>query len=364
MSQEKKFISLFGFDALEDFNINEILPLIKSTDLKIPGRKCLIIDDSHFTRIEIRKILERNEIFSSDDILEADDGISGFKKYTENLKNLDIVFCDIQMKNLDGLKFIKMVKDFEKKLEEEGEITTYFFSSTIPIIIMTGTATTEAKLKALELGAKDFIMKPSREITKEDFEKEIILRSKIHISLKRNIGGLASLSIMLKQASIIDPLTGAYNRRYLNEFLPAEASRAMRKGTTLCAVIFDLDNFKEINDKFGHLIGDEVIKDFSTRLKTVKRKYDVLIRYGGDEFLVIMPETRADGAQALFERLKKEYESNLFEHKNLKIHISFSAGCSFFPTEKIKTEEDLLRYADNALYEAKKSGKSCIKFLF
>jgi two-component system cell cycle response regulator len=268
------------------------------------------------------------------------------------------------MKNLDGLKFIKMVKDFEIKLEKEGNLYLSFLSKTIPIIIMTGTATKNEKFKGLEMGAKDFIFKPSREITQEEFEREVAIRSKIHVILKRTQEKLFETSMKLKEASIIDPLTSVFNRRYMKEIFEREISRFERKGGVISAMIIDLDDFKKINDTYGHPAGDKVLVEFAARLKKVKRKYDYIVRYGGDEFLLILPETRLEGVSSIFERIKISFEREPIEVGKSQIILKISGGASFLPSPKNKSYDDLLKNADYALYEAKKSGKSCLKFFY
>jgi two-component system cell cycle response regulator len=362
--EEKEMEKSEGEITISD--ISEILSSITSAEKRtmIPGRKCLIIDDSKFTREQIKKILCDNKLFAPEDIIEAVDGLEGFKKYIENLENLDLVLCDVQMRNLDGIKFVGMVRNFEEKINNEGKTYLYFLARITPIIIITATATKDEKFKALQLGAMDFILKPSQEITFEDFEREIIIRSKNHIFLKRSQEMLFQTSLKLRQASIIDPLTGVFNRRYINEILNQEISRVERKGGIISAMIIDLDDFKKINDTYGHIVGDNILVEFAERIKKLKRKYDYVVRYGGDEFLVILPETRIDGVESLFERLIGGFEQEPPMIGNSKITLRFSAGASFFPSPKTRTSEDLIRNADNALYEAKKSGKSCIKFFY
>jgi two-component system cell cycle response regulator len=343
----------------------DILSVISISEYTlIPDKKCLVIDDSAFTRLQVKKILYENKLFLIEDILEAEDGLEGFKKYKENLGKLDLVLCDVQMKNLDGLKFIKMVKDFEIKLEKEGNLYLSFLSKIIPIIIMTGTATKNEKFKGLEMGAKDFIFKPSREITQEEFEREVVIRSKIHVILKRTQEKLFETSMKLKEASIIDPLTGIFNRRYMKEIFEREISRFERKGGVISAMIIDMDDFKKINDTYGHPAGDKVLIEFAARLKKVKRKYDYIVRYGGDEFLLILPETRPEGVSSIFERIKISFEREPIEVGKSQIILKLSGGASFLPSPKNKSYDDLLKNADYALYEAKKSGKSCLKFFY
>ncbi len=326
-------------------------------NLKAKGRKCLVIDDSKFTRLNIIDILTKHDIFDLEDIIEAEDGIEGINKFTKFMVNLDIVICDVQMRNMDGLKFIKAVNNMKKEYKARGDMKTYFLINIIPIITITGTAP-GVKLEALEIGAKDFVFKSSREITIEDFEKEIVARTKIHITLKRTYESLLSSTEALYQMSIIDPLTGAYNRRHMNEVLKIEYSRALRNGSTLSVVIFDIDNFKNINDTYGHTVGDRILCELVSRIKNVKRDYDQIFRFGGDEFLVMMPETRSDGIKSFYERVRETIQKSPVKDGNIVMNFTISAGATFFPSKKTRTLEELIKNADDALYNSKKSGKN------
>lgn len=334
--------------------------------LKVPGRKVLIIDDSSFTRITIRKILEKHDLFAPEDIIEAEDGITGLRKFKENLFKIDVVLCDIRMKGFDGLRFIKTVKDMERDLKLKGDIASFFQISITPVIAITGTAP-GSKIEALEAGAKDFVMKPTREITLEEFERELVARIKNHITLKRSLEKLIETGENLYRTSIIDPLTGAFNRRYMKEIFDIEISRCMRKGTTLAVMVVDVDDFKKINDTYGHLIGDKVLIEISRRIFKTKRQYDYCVRYGGDEFVIILPETRKEGILSLYERLKNDLQENFIsvedESRSYNFPITISAGGTFFPSRSARMPEEILKVADKALYEAKRNGKCQIVIL-
>lgn len=349
---------------------NERLSRIYSTvleledKLKIQGRKILIIDDSVFTRISIRNIIEKYDLFDSQDILEADDGMSGLKKFKENMGLIDVIICDIRMKNFDGLQFIRTLKELEREYREKGDIVNYFRVNITPVIAITGTAP-RSRIDALEAGAKDFVLKPTRDVTQEEFERELVARIRIHTILKRSLERLIQTGEDLYKTSIMDPLTGAFNRRYMKDIFDMEVSRALRKGSTLAVIVIDIDDFKKINDTYGHPAGDKVLVEISKRIFSLKRPYDYLVRYGGDEFVLILPETRRDGIVSFYERLKKEIEARPIivgegEHEK-EIRITISAGATFFPSKSVKIQDEILKVADNALYEAKRNGKSRIE---
>lgn len=158
-----------------------------------------------------------------------------------------------------------------------------------------------------------------------------------------------------KQA-MVDNLTGLFNRRYMDIAFKRELKRSIRFDKVLSILMIDIDDFKNINDTKGHLFGDEVLSKFSAFLKEFSREEDTVCRYGGEEFLVILPETTTDGVLKYAERLRNK----LAEFGIFKKHaITFSGGIASYPFDG-DTQENLLKMADKALYAAKYSGKNCI----
>jgi len=150
----------------------------------------------------------------------------------------------------------------------------------------------------------------------------------------------------------VDPLTGLYNRRFAEQRLQAEAARSQRHGHPLTVVTFDLNNFKQINDQFGHPVGDQVLKEFAERLNQAIRVSDDAVRLGGDEFLVILPECSADQVQGLLQRI-----SNIeVLHQGQRISVHYASGCVGY--EQGETPEHFLERADQLLYENKRLTKT------
>ena len=159
----------------------------------------------------------------------------------------------------------------------------------------------------------------------------------------------------------IDSLTGLFNKRYFNDILDREFKGAMRYQTPVSLIMMDLDNFKVINDMYGHQAGDAVIKEISDRLAKSLRDIDVPARYGGDELAIILPETGAEQAFFVAKRLKRLIEQNPIKHRGNSINVTASIGISSCPNSSIKTVEDMISEADKALYDAKKSGRNRIE---
>lgn len=155
--------------------------------------------------------------------------------------------------------------------------------------------------------------------------------------------------------SLTDALTGLYNRRHFNAELEREFMRSKRYGGNLCIAIIDIDFFKKINDTYGHLCGDYVLKEVAYLILENFRKTDMVFRYGGEEFVVIMTETSLENSLIPLERLRKTIENNNFIFKGEKIKVTISIGTE---TNHTESTEEFLNNADKALYQAKQSGRN------
>lgn len=155
--------------------------------------------------------------------------------------------------------------------------------------------------------------------------------------------------------SLTDALTGLYNRRHFNAELEREFMRSKRYGGDLCIAIIDIDFFKKINDTYGHLCGDYVLKEVAYLILENFRKTDMVFRYGGEEFVVLMTETSLENSLIPLERLRKTIENNNFIFKGEKIKVTISIGAE---TNHTESTEEFLNNADKALYQAKQNGRN------
>ncbi len=162
----------------------------------------------------------------------------------------------------------------------------------------------------------------------------------------------------LEKLSITDYLTGIYNLRYFYHRIVEEFSRAQRYSSSLGCLMLDIDNFKEINDFYGHKTGDMVLKEFAGRIKKHSRRSDLLARYGGDEFILLLPEVTPEGAVAEAERIMECIKRDRLKSLKRKKDITISVGVACYPNTLIKTHDDLISSADKALLQAKNSGKN------
>jgi diguanylate cyclase len=153
-----------------------------------------------------------------------------------------------------------------------------------------------------------------------------------------------------------DQLTGSLNRRGLDDVFERETARSDRRGTPLCIAILDLDDFKKLNDTYGHIAGDAALKHLVKIVKDTLRSMDVIARFGGEEFLILMPETTVEAASSTMTRLQRELTRHFFLHDNEKVLITFSAGVALRRPNEEQTE--LVKRADKAMYTAKQTGKN------
>jgi PleD family two-component response regulator len=222
-----------------------------------------------------------------DSYQEARDGLEGFKSIMGTIP--DLVICDLEMPRMDGFKFLKMV-NARPEFQD------------MPIIILTSSSDQASKVRGLEQGACDYITKP--------FDAaELVARVKIHLKIKRLQDELRK-TIKQKKAiehfkalSNIDSLTNLCNRRFFLEICENEIQRATRLRAFFSLVILDVDRFKEINDAYGHEYGDRVLVAVAETLLGVLRRYDFASRYGGDEFVLLLPATPLSGGMDVAERL-------------------------------------------------------------
>jgi diguanylate cyclase (GGDEF)-like protein len=168
------------------------------------------------------------------------------------------------------------------------------------------------------------------------------------------------LQELLRNQSIRDPLTGLFNRRYLEESLSRELHRANRTGRNIAVVMLDLDHFKRFNDTFGHQVGDILLKEVAGVIKGRVRAGDIACRYGGEEFSLILAEVDVDGAQKCVENIRRAIKDLTLHHRGQTLGtVSISAGIAVYPVHG-ENSEDLMRGADEALYRAKKAGRDCV----
>ncbi|USX28269.1 GGDEF domain-containing protein [Oxalobacteraceae bacterium OTU3CINTB1] len=204
----------------------------------------------------------------------------------------------------------------------------------------------------------DEVLKETRLVQSEALkarDKMVLARQEVQDAESR-IHALEAKLQHLSELVREDQLTGSLNRRGLDDVFERETARADRRGTPLCIAILDLDDFKKLNDTYGHIAGDAALKHLVKIVKDTLRSMDVIARFGGEEFLILMPETSVEAAATTMTRLQRELTKHFFLHDNEKVLITFSAGVALRRPNEEQTE--LVKRADKAMYTAKQTGKN------
>lgn len=188
-------------------------------------------------------------------------------------------------------------------------------------------------------------------------DHELVQLRQQNDELQQRLADIERLKNRIKEQSIRDPLTNLFNRRFLNEFMERELALARRNQKPLALVMLDLDHFKQLNDQFGHQTGDKVIEMVAKHLLRQSRKTDILFRYGGEEFLVILPNTSALQAKHLAENWRVQVQQAQVSAKHQVVSVTLSAGIACYP-EHGTTAFNLIQAADEALYQAKAAGRN------
>ncbi len=288
--------------------------------------------------------LVKNRLISFDQLIHPDDREAVTRNLTESL----------EQKRSYRLTYRILSKNSQEKwVLEQGcgidEVDGHF-------VTLEGLLVDISKQKAVEL---------QLEQQRKHLEKIVRLRteelSESIQSLEQEIERRQALELSLRELSTRDQLTGLYNRRVMDNFLSSELKRCGRYKHPLSLLMFDLDHFKNLNDTYGHQAGDEVLRWVSSIIRTQVRENDRAVRYGGEEFLIILPETEKEAAHQVAERLRIQLSEGCLEFQNeddelLFIQLTLSAGVASFPQDA-RTVEGLLAGADQALYRAKRTGR-------
>jgi two-component system cell cycle response regulator len=196
-----------------------------------------------------------------------------------------------------------------------------------------------------------------------DFAQAVITAAVAVIQRAQMVESTMADNARLEQLAQTDPLTQLLNRRALTERITAEMERALRYDASLALLLLDLDHFKAVNDTYGHLVGDDVLRDVAALLTRTLRASDLAARYGGEEFLVLLPETDEAGAEAFAERIREAIEAFPFGARSGQppLRLTASVGVAAFPAARIESVEDLVARADAALYRAKADGRNRVR---
>lgn len=296
----------------------------------------LIVDDTEDNLILMRAILEEEGYENIATLTRAKEAC----RLMEN-QNIDLVLLDIMMPEIDGLTACRTIK--EKEIWKD-----------IPVIIITAKVDNRTLKESFDCGANDYIKKPINEV-------EMLARVKSALTLKSEMDLRKEKEQKLEEESITDPLTGLYNRRYMDLTFNKEIKRTKREKTHLSFLMMDIDCFKQYNDTYGHQAGDEVLKEVAHVLKKeFKRPGDFVARYGGEEFAAFFTGLDEEQSINFAEQIRVNIESLKMEHKNNKAgsYVTLSMGLAVIDDKEEPEEEEIIKRADQALYKAKESGRN------
>jgi len=252
---------------------------------------------------------------------------------------VDLVIVNAAARSFDGLRFAAQLRSDESTRH-------------IPILAIVDFDERPRLVKALEIGVNDILPKPID-------PQELAARARTQIRRKRYTDYLRDNLDHSLELAVTCPLTGLHNRRYMNGQLDALVKRAALGGEPVAALLIDIDHFKKINDGYGHDVGDEVLREFAVRLASNVRAIDLPCRYGGEEFVVVMPDTRLEDAHRIAERIRLHVAGAPFRvmggRELLTVTISIGVAATLGAADR---PEALLKRADEAVYEAKASGRN------
>ena len=248
----------------------------------------------------------------------------------------DLILLDIMMPGMDGYETCERLKKDPK-------------TESIPIIFLTAKSEVDDIIKGFDVGAVDYVTKP--------FHSTILLsRVRTHLRLRGALRELEAQKDELEKAVMFDGLTKLYNHKFIFEILSKEMSGAKRYDSPLSVVMLDLDHFKQVNDTFGHQVGDEVLVSVASALKETIRESDLAGRYGGEEFLIILPSTDLEAAKVVAEKIRSAIDQLTWNQPGL--HITISGGVTTYQNDSTL---EFIDRADRLLYQSKHSGRNQVQ---
>ncbi len=293
-----------------------------------PVGLALVADDD----VTFRQLLARRARRMGLTVIEAESGTEALQAVAAN--SFDVLVLDVYMPGATGLEVFEAARRLQPDIQA---------------IVMTGSASVETAVEALRQGVYDYMTKPLESLAAYEVS---LTRALEHRHLIRENKRLFN---EVQRLAITDPLTGLFNRHKLSEALETEFERAARYGRPVSLIMMDLDDLKVVNDTHGHVGGDVVLQQVADAIRGRVRRLDLATRYGGDEFLVLLPETTLEDAQGVAERIG-------FEVRKIragKLAVTASIGVVAW-SPAYQTSKELLQGADRALYEAKRRGRGAI----
>jgi two-component system cell cycle response regulator len=253
--------------------------------------------------------------------------------------NCDLVIISLAMENFDGLRLCSQVRSLDR-------------TRNVPILAITDSKDNARMARGLEIGINDYLMRPID-------KNELLARARTQVRKKRYAERLRENVQQSIEMAITDALTGLSNRYYMESHLTALLEQSAARGKSLTVLMVDIDYFKSINDSYGHDAGDDVLRQFATRVRKSIRGIDLACRYGGEEFVIVMPETDMAVATIVAERLRRRIAAEPFtiQQGAHQIETTISIGIATLDAADDSVAK-MLKRADQALYRAKRDGRN------
>jgi two-component system cell cycle response regulator len=255
-----------------------------------------------------------------------------------------LILLDVMMPGMDG-------REVARRIKEDDALPF------IPIILVTALSEADDVVQGLESGADDYISKPYNFRELEARVRAMLRIKTLQDELDQKNRELELANKRLKKLSITDGLTELFNHRHVHQLLHEEFERSARTGESIAVVMMDLDRFKAVNDTYGHPTGDVILYETARILQDTAREIDMVGRYGGEEFIAILPETDEEPAANFAERVRRAVEEHVFRDGATEVRMTVSCGVASLH-EGVDGPEGLLKAADEALYQAKHGGRN------
>lgn len=303
------------------------------------GARCLVVEDSAIDLDKVTETLARDR----NTTVAAESCASALERALS--EDFELIIISLTLMREDGLRLCSQLRSHERTRQ-------------VPVLLLADETDMDRIAKGLELGANDYLIKPID-------RNELLARTRTQVRRKRYQDRLRANYEQSLSLALTDSLTGLFNRRYLSAHLPRLLDRGGGNQKPVAALLFDIDHFKVVNDTYGHGVGDEVLKEVANRASRNLRNFDLVARLGGEEFVVVMPDTDLVQALNVAERLRRRIAETPFAVSAPvgQISISISIGVAVADGTldadgKPESGDSLLRRADTALYQAKRSGRN------
>ncbi|MCB5160437.1 diguanylate cyclase [Marinomonas algarum] len=299
--------------------------------------KVLIVDDTNTDRLLLKMYLSKLGY----EVLEADNGQSGIDLFMSHVDELDLILMDVNMPGLNGFDTVKRIRDIQRQHQQEW----------LPIIFLSASARDDDIEEGILAGGDDYLTKP---ISQKILAVKMLAMRRIADMRRR----LVDTNLVLERLAFVDYLTGVASRRAFDDALDKQMALTQKTAVPFVCGVFDLDNFKRINDTFGHDAGDAVLVSIVDRVKAQLTEEDVIGRLGGEEFGLILTGVDQNDAFQALDTLRKKIMTGLIQYGMEEIKMTASVGGTVFVKGSQLDKVALVKQADRALYEAKNTGRN------